>query len=195
MPAVLPERAVGSAWRSCAVLCGTLALALLARPPAVQAQSDGHWAQVVRPGAAPPAAPAATSARAAATPTAPADPLTERGWRLRAEIDATYQQLRASKTLTARVDQNNDVTPVVQKYLPVGTSFDDAAAILRAAGCSIGVKANGHGYATLAMKDGLLQAKHTFAIDLVPRTANDFSVIGDVGGIIFENHRVKSDLK
>jgi hypothetical protein len=174
------------------VLCCALELALLSMPSAVHAQSDGHWAQVARPGTA---FPGAASAPATATPPDSTDPLTQRGWRLRAEIDATYQQLRATKTLTQRVDQTNDVTPVVQKYIPVGTSFDDAAAILRAAGCSIGVKTNGHGYATLAMKDGLLQAKHTFAIDLVPRTANDFSVIGDVGGIIFENHRVKSDLK
>jgi hypothetical protein len=192
MPVVTPKRAAGCALRCCAVLCCALELALVAMPGAAHAQSDGHWAQVVRPGTA---AAAPTTAQAAPTPTAPADPLTQRGWRLRAEIDATYQQLRATRTLTQRVDQTNDVTPVVQKYIPVGTSFDDAAAILRAAGCSIGVKTNGHGYATLAMRDGLLQAKHTFAIDLVPRTANDFSVIGDVGGIIFENHRIKSDLK
>ncbi len=123
------------------------------------------------------------------------DPLTQRGWQLRAEIDATYQQLRASKTLTHRVDQTNDVTAVVVKYLPAGTSFDEAAAILSAAGCRIGVDAQGHGYATLPMRDGLLQVKHTLAVSLIPRSPNDYSIVGEVSGMIYEQYRVKYDLK
>jgi hypothetical protein len=180
------RRTAYCAWHRGALLYCCLGVAPIALPGPVHAQAAGHWSQVRPPEAASAAAPAAPVA---------ADPLTQRGWRLRAEIDATYQDLRASKTLTHRVDQSNDVTPVVLKYIPVGTSFDEAAAILRAAGCVIGVTAQGHGYATLPMKDGLLQVKHTFAIDLVPRTANDFSIIGEVSGNIYENYRVKSDLK
>lgn len=186
MPGCHLELAAPSAWSRGALLYCGVGLLAMTLPGPVHAQAAGHWAQVAPPGAAPTPTPA---------PLAADDPLTQRGWRLRAEIDATYQELRATNTLTHRVDQPNDVTPVVLKYIPVGTTFDEAAAILRAAGCSIGVDAQGHGYGTLAMKDGLLQVKHTLAINLVPQTPHEFSVIGEVNGIIFEKYQVKSALK
>jgi hypothetical protein len=168
------------------LLCCSVSLLALVPPSTVHAQDAGLSPEVVAPSPAPAAAPARP---------VPADPLIQRGWRLRAEIDATYQQLRATKTLTRRVDQPNDVTALVLKYIPAGTSFDNAAAILRAANCEIGVNAQGHGYATLPMKDGLLQQKHTLKIELVPRTANEFTVIGDVRGFVVLNYRYNSDLK
>jgi hypothetical protein len=182
--------------RRITLLCCCAGLVPIALSSAVHAQAAQHWTEVPRPASAP-AAPAAPSAQSvpAATQPIPADPLMQRGWRLRAEIDATYQELRATKTLTHRVDQPNDVTPLVLKYIPVGTSFDEAAAILRAANCEIGVDAQGHGYATLPMKDGLLQQKHTLKVELVPRTTNEFTVIGDVRGFVILNYRYNTDLK
>jgi len=141
-----------------------------------------------------PVPPSSASAAALAQPVS-ADPLVQRGWPLRTEIDASYQQLRATKRLTRRLDQPNHVTPLVLKYIPVGTSFDEAAAILRAANCTIAVNAPGHDLARLPMKDGLLQQKHTFTVEPLPRTPNECSIAGIVSGFAVLNYRYDSGLK
>jgi hypothetical protein len=119
----------------------------------------------------------------------------QHGWRLRTEIGSSYQLLRATNSLTRRLDQPNHVTPLVLKYIPVGTSFDEAAAVLRAANCTIAVNAQGHGLARLPMKDGLLQQKHTFTVEPLPRPPNEFSIAGIVSGFTVLNYRYDSGLK
>jgi hypothetical protein len=132
------------------------------------------------------AMPASTVAAAAQIQvSADAVALAQRGTQLRADIAATYQHLRQTKTLSNRVKDGNDVTDIVRKYIPVGTSFEDAEAILRSAGCHVGFSENGHVYGRAAMKDGLLQVKHTFAVDLEPPAPNDYSLVHDVSGTIF----------
>lgn len=119
-----------------------------------------------------------------------ADALLQLGRRLRAEIDAAYAQMKESKTLSNIVRQGNDVTPIVLKYIPVGIAFDDAKAILRSAGCVIPPLEQGHVFGRSAMKDGMLEVKHTFAVELTPRTPGDFSVVGAVRGTIFTKYVV-----
>jgi len=126
----------------------------------------------------------------AQTPAAQAEPLgagtlEQRGAQLRAEIDATYQQLRASKTLSNRVRQGNDVTDVVGKYIPVGIRFDEAQAILRAAGCIVGFSHEGQLFGRSAMNDRMLDIKHTLEVDLAPQASNGTSVVGEVHATIF----------
>jgi len=123
-----------------------------------------------------------------------AETLKQRGVQLHAEIDATYQQLRASKTLSDRVRQGNDVTDVVGKYIPVGIGLDEAQAILRAAGCSVGTSHEGHLVGRSAMNDRMLDIKHTLEVDLAPQASNGTSVVSEVHATIFTKY-VPKDLK
>jgi hypothetical protein len=58
----------------------------------------------------------------------------ERGARLRVELERAYQDLRHTGEFKAA---GNDVSPIVKKYIPVGTSFADAETTLRSSGFDI----------------------------------------------------------
>src|SRR5207249_9735577 len=62
--------------------------------------------------------------------------LEQRGKQLRAEIEAAYKQLKSAKKLRTGI-KGNDITELVLKYVPIGTSFDDAENILRFAGFTV----------------------------------------------------------
>src|SRR5262252_11001496 len=55
----------------------------------------------------------------------------ERGARLRLELERAYQDLRHTGEFKSA---GNDVSAIVRKYVPVGTSFADAATTLRSCG-------------------------------------------------------------
>ena len=59
--------------------------------------------------------------------------LEHRGKELRKAIDDAYEKLADAEALRGK----NTITDVVIKYIPIGTSFDDAEAILRAAGFKV----------------------------------------------------------
>jgi hypothetical protein len=59
--------------------------------------------------------------------------LDARGKQLRAEIDGRRQYLVRTNTFRAGF-RNNDITDIVERFVPAGMSFDDAEQILRAAG-------------------------------------------------------------
>jgi hypothetical protein len=58
----------------------------------------------------------------------------ERGARLRLELERAYQDLRHTGEFKSA---GNDVSPIVRKYVPVGTSFADAETTLRSSGFDI----------------------------------------------------------
>ena len=58
----------------------------------------------------------------------------ERGARLRLELKRAYQELRHTGGFKSA---GNDVSPILKKYVPVGTSFADAATTLRSCGFDI----------------------------------------------------------
>jgi len=58
----------------------------------------------------------------------------ERGARLRLELQRAYQDLRRTGEFKSA---GNDVSSIVKKYVPVGTSFADAATTLRSCGFDI----------------------------------------------------------
>ena len=60
--------------------------------------------------------------------------LVQRGKELRNEIDSVYQTLKTEKKLSGR---GTDISDHVRKYIPPGSSFDDAEEILRSAGFSV----------------------------------------------------------
>lgn len=61
----------------------------------------------------------------------------KRGKALRAEIDKLYADMKSRGALKHDGQGYNDITDTIVKYLPVGSSFDDAEAVLRAARCVI----------------------------------------------------------
>jgi hypothetical protein len=58
----------------------------------------------------------------------------ERGARLRLELERTYQDLRRTGEFKSA---GNDVSSIVQKYIPIGTSFANAEITLRSAGFNV----------------------------------------------------------
>jgi hypothetical protein len=58
----------------------------------------------------------------------------ERGVRLRLELERAYQDLRRTGEFKTA---GNDVSSIVQKYVPVGTSFADAEITLRSSGFNV----------------------------------------------------------
>jgi hypothetical protein len=58
----------------------------------------------------------------------------ERGARLRLELQRAYQDLRHTGEFKSA---GNDVSSIVQKYVPVGTSFANAETTLRSSGFNI----------------------------------------------------------
>jgi len=64
--------------------------------------------------------------------------LEQRGKQLRTAIEQEYQRLEDSKAMTPKSGGN--ISELVLKYIPVGTSFDDAERILRGAGFDVGAR-------------------------------------------------------
>ena len=58
----------------------------------------------------------------------------ERGARLRLELERAYQELRHTGDFKSA---GNDVSSIVKKYVPVGTSFANAETTLRSSGFNI----------------------------------------------------------
>jgi hypothetical protein len=58
----------------------------------------------------------------------------ERGARLRLELERAYQDLRHTGGFKSA---GNDVSSIVEKYVPVGTSFSNAETTLRSSGFNI----------------------------------------------------------
>jgi hypothetical protein len=59
-----------------------------------------------------------------------------RGKQLRAAIDQTYRKMSEAHELVGPTG-HNDISFVIIQYIPLGTSFDDAERILKAAGFKI----------------------------------------------------------
>ena len=114
------------------------------------------------------------------------DELELRGKQLRKAIDEEYKRRDEANELKRGM---NDITAVVIKYISIGTSFDDAEAILRAAGFKVGE----HSQERWFPKDGTLLYASDATIDhykiplpvgntsidvfLVPNNKDDWSTV------------------
>ena len=61
------------------------------------------------------------------------------GKKFRVEIDKAYQKVPKSGS-TQEIDKAGDITWLAVRYIPLGSSFDDAEVILRAAGFAVGAR-------------------------------------------------------
>ena len=57
----------------------------------------------------------------------------KQGAQLRQDIERAYRKARSKNTLKPGATRGLDITGVVERWIPVGTSFEDAEAILKAA--------------------------------------------------------------
>jgi len=111
--------------------------------------------------------------------------LVQRGKELRNEIDSVYQTLKAEKKLSGR---GTDISDRVRKYIPPGTSFDDAEEILRSAGFDVSSRPSSNttdnrpdrysvvGFLKL---DGWLGFKIQAIASLTPKGPGDYSEVID----------------
>jgi hypothetical protein len=111
------------------------------------------------------------------------------GKNLRAEINSIYASMRSAHKGDA------DVSALVQKYIPVGTSFDNAEAVLRAAGCVVAPRRHSiHPgnvdpgldgvFGRVSLNGDILQA-FQFGVTLIPRAPNDYSAVAAVTAAIY----------
>ena len=132
----------------------------------------------------------AAQARAADVPAARSPEVSElarRGAALRHGIESRYAELKARHALKPVGQGRNYITDLVAAFLPPGTPFDDAEAILRAAGCQVVHPPVGRdpGRAQDFNDDvmGLLPLDQSFpwsakaSISLSPRSAGDYGVV------------------
>jgi len=122
------------------------------------------------------------------------DDLDRRGKQLRAEIELVYKELKSATKLVVGY-RGNDIREIVLKYVPIGTSFDDAETILRFAGFTVYPRpeANATGdrpdkYDVSAFIDSF---DHGFAYNvqvivlLKPKAPGDYSDISGISAGIF----------
>lgn len=105
------------------------------------------------------------------------------GKRLRIEIDEAYQKLPKSGS-TQEIEKAGNITWLAVRYIPLGSSFDDAEVILRSAGFSVGPRPgpNQPGnrpdrYDVVALIDGYrsnLVSRTNVYVFLSPKAPGDF---------------------
>jgi hypothetical protein len=122
----------------------------------------------------------------------PAHDLEQRGKALRAELDRSYQKLVRSHEIA----QGTDLTEVVLRYIPIGTSFDEAESVLHGAGFVVRPRPNLNVpevnrardwyavIAKLALASNLVAVVDLY-ISLLPRSPGDYSDISKVSARIY----------
>ncbi|WP_175014512.1 hypothetical protein [Burkholderia lata] len=106
------------------------------------------------------------------------------GKRFRIEIDKAYQKVPKIGT-TQEIDKAGDITWLAVRYIPLGSSFDDAEVILRAAGFSVRARPGPnqpgnlpHRYDVVARieqyRTSLLVSRTDVSVLLSPKAPGDF---------------------
>jgi hypothetical protein len=120
--------------------------------------------------------------------------ISQRGVALHKEILATYADLNARHAVKADID----VRVMVLKYIPIGTTFDDAEDILRAADCKVGIRYAGVVSSAVPLEEQIwrrrvdarlgLDFAELFSVSLFPRGPNDYSVVDGISASIISQN-------
>jgi len=120
----------------------------------------------------------------------------QRGASLRREINAAYAD---AKSRNAFVHGGYDVTSIVSKYIPAGTTFNEAEQVLRAAGCRVSAHSadftrGGDSIderirlssvvATRDMSRGIWDMGYSWAVSLSPNQPGDYDVVAKMSSSI-----------
>lgn len=117
--------------------------------------------------------------------------LVQRGKELRNEIDSVYQTLKAEKKLSGR---GTDISDQVRKYIPPGSSFDDAEEILRSAGFTVYPRPlsdtmsnapDRYNVSAFLKLDGSFGFKIQAIVSLRPKGPGDYGEVSGVSAGIF----------
>lgn len=123
------------------------------------------------------------------------DALEQRGKQLHAAIQLTYKHLKDTRSLKPI----NDITEVVNRFIPIGTTFDEAEQILRNSGVRIEPRPSANPsnsypwkYDVIATIDSfdwtMFPSKVSVSVHLSPIAPGDYDkVIGIKAGIGFSN--------
>ncbi|WP_157687092.1 hypothetical protein [Burkholderia lata] len=106
------------------------------------------------------------------------------GKRFRFEIDKAYQKVPKSGSIE-EIEKAGDITWLAVRYIPLGSSFDDAEVILRAAGFAVGARPGPnqpgnlpHRYDVVARieqyRTSLLSSRTDVSVFLSPKAPGDF---------------------
>ena len=120
------------------------------------------------------------------------DPRVSEGRALRREVEAAYAQLQAAHL------PGLDVTATLMRHIPVGTTFDDAEAILRSAGCKLSGRPPARHAGEAVPNEDAVIARATlggggfqaimFFASLTPKYPGEFSTVQSVaGGLLVES--------
>jgi hypothetical protein len=117
--------------------------------------------------------------------------LAKRGKLLRAEIDSTFKAVGAQVPL-----RGTDITKLVEKYIPLGTSFDDAEQVLRCAGFTVyprppsnivSDRPDRYNVAAFLQLRGAVFYKTQAIVSLAPRAPGDYSTVTRISAGIFSS--------
>lgn len=103
---------------------------------------------------------------------------------LRLEIDEAYKRIIDAGTLKPK----NDITEIVLRYIPIGTSFDDAEQVLRSAGFKVGPRPGTSAPGTFPWRYDVTASIDPYSrkafpskvyvdVRLSPRTPNDYDKV------------------
>jgi hypothetical protein len=125
--------------------------------------------------------------------------LQQRGHDMRRELIAEYRRQRAAGLIAYR-KASPDISALVARYIPAGTSFADAMAILDAAGhrhprhlpetAQLEPKAEGNRFVTIPMPGSIFEfgAGYKCAITLIPTAPGEFTTVGQVKAGMFVDY-------
>jgi hypothetical protein len=110
---------------------------------------------------------------------------------LRAEIESRYARLESSAQIKDSGIGPNDISDIVAKYIPAGTSFDAAEKLLETAGFQLS-KRGKHPYlndvfdviATLEKPSATPLQKTSISIVLTPNDPNNYATVSRASGAI-----------
>ncbi|MBF0560734.1 MAG: hypothetical protein HQL37_01710 [Alphaproteobacteria bacterium] len=111
------------------------------------------------------------------------------GKQLRADIDNEYKRLVETHSLKGGLE-SNDLTEIVTRYIPVGSTFDDAENILRNAGFMVeprsGTKSISFGesvygvYAKIDQYVHIFMSKTSIYVFLLSKSPGDYSTVSKI---------------
>jgi hypothetical protein len=103
---------------------------------------------------------------------------------LRRAIENKYEEMVRTKSFKPRGQGRNAIDDVVLEYIPIGTSFDDAEAILRSAGFEVGPRGAGRIYkntyevsATISFFREIFLGRVDVYLRLYPRNKDDWTEV------------------
>jgi hypothetical protein len=115
--------------------------------------------------------------------------LEQRGKQLRKAIDEAYKKLEDTHVIKGY--GSNSIYDVVVHYIPIGTSFDDAEAILRAAGFKVGPRKQNSLSHDLYEVAAVIEyyvptsfGRTDIDISLIPESPNNWKTVKDITAVI-----------